>query len=119
MRRLSAKQSLLIVIVLLALAMSIFLRSQGVPFVYAYLTGVSVIALLLYGYAKFQSKRGGFRIPELILHAVALAGGTPGALLGQQVFRHKTTKRSFRVWFSLIALLQLLGIGLYLLYTHR
>lgn len=119
MHKFSATQCLLVIVVLLALAMSTFLWSRGVPPLFAYLIGISAVALLLYGYDKSQSKRGGFRVPEFVLQVVALAGGTPGAFLGQQVFRHKTSKRSFRVGFALIVLLQLVGIGLYLVYAHR
>ena len=102
---------------LLALGISIILWYQGLPILYAYLIGISIIAFLFYGYDKYQSMHSGFRIPEITLHAIALAGGTPGALLGQQVFRHKTSKPSFRLWFCLIALAQFIGIGLYL--KHR
>jgi uncharacterized membrane protein YsdA (DUF1294 family) len=64
------------------------------------------MALLLYGYDKRQAVAGGRRIPELVLHAAALFGGSPGALLGQGLFRHKTYKRRFRVVFTAIVLLQ-------------
>jgi len=46
----------------------------------------------LYGYDKAQSKNGGWRVPELVLHVLALAGGFPGGWLGKVVFRHKTKK---------------------------
>jgi uncharacterized membrane protein YsdA (DUF1294 family) len=103
----------------LALGVSIFLWYQGLPILYAYLIGISVIALLFYGYDKYQARHHGFRVPEIILHAITLAGGTPGALLGQQVFRHKTSKRSFRVWFYLIVLVQVIGIMLCLAYIRH
>ncbi len=48
------------------------------------------------------------------LHAIAFLGGTPGALIGQKVFRHKTIKRSFRLVFWLRALLQAGLVGLWL-----
>ncbi|KPZ15695.1 putative family protein [Pseudomonas syringae pv. viburni] len=47
---------------------------------------------------------GGQRTPENVLHTVELLGGWPGALLAQQVFRHKTRKVSFQVVFWLIVL---------------
>jgi uncharacterized membrane protein YsdA (DUF1294 family) len=119
MRNLSAKRSLLILAALLVLGVSIFLWYQGLPILYAYLIGISIIALLFYGYDKYQSTHHGFRVPEIILHAITLAGGTPGALLGQQVFRHKTSKRSFRVWFYLIVLVQVIGIMLCLAYIRH
>jgi uncharacterized membrane protein YsdA (DUF1294 family) len=66
---------------------------------------VSVIAFLLYWRDKRQAREDGWRTPENILHAVELAGGWPGALIAQQVFRHKTRKVSYQVAFWLIVLL--------------
>jgi uncharacterized membrane protein YsdA (DUF1294 family) len=71
-----------------------------------YLIAVSVITFLFYGYDKFQARRNGTRIPELVLHLLALAGGTIGAFLGQILFRHKTKKWQFRLVFILTALVQ-------------
>jgi uncharacterized membrane protein YsdA (DUF1294 family) len=39
------------------------------------------------------------RTLENVLQVCALLGGWPGALLAQQVFRHKSSKRSFQVVF--------------------
>ena len=57
----------------------------------------SLAAFVLYGWDKRQARRDGRRIPEKTLHRLALAGGWPGAVLGQQFFRHKTQKFSFRL----------------------
>ena len=62
----------------------------------------SVVAFILYGYDKQQARHGRWRAPEKLLHGVELLGGWPGALVAQQVFRHKTRKVSFQVWFWLI-----------------
>ena len=40
---------------------------------------------------------GGWRIPELVLHALALIGGVLGAWAGRVVFRHKTQHPMFLV----------------------
>jgi len=73
---------------------------------YAYLMSVSVTAFLFYGYDKRQSLRSGWRIPEVVLHLLALVGGSPGALAGQIFFRHKTRKLKFRIVFAAIVILQ-------------
>ena len=78
--------------------------------VYAYLVGINVITFLFYGYDKRQSLKNTGRIPEITLHLLALLGGTPGALLGQLAFRHKTKKLSFRIVFFAIVLIQA-GLG--------
>ena len=62
----------------------------------------SGVAFVLYAYDKQQARHGRWRTPEKVLHGVELLGGWPGALVAQQVFRHKTRKVSFQVWFWLI-----------------
>ncbi|HCS43968.1 MAG TPA: DUF1294 domain-containing protein [Pseudomonas sp.] len=66
---------------------------------------VSVLAFLLYWSDKRKARLDSWRTPENVLHAVELAGGWPGALLAQQVFRHKTRKLSFQLLFWMIVLL--------------
>lgn len=62
--------------------------------------------LLLYGVDKFQAMREGRRIPERILHLTALLGGSLGALIGMELFRHKTRKTSFQFILALLILAQ-------------
>ncbi|MCJ8207595.1 DUF1294 domain-containing protein [Pseudomonas sp. RGM2987] len=66
---------------------------------------VSAVAFLLYWNDKRKARADAWRTPENVLHAVELAGGWPGALLAQQVFRHKTRKVSFQMVFWFIVLL--------------
>jgi uncharacterized membrane protein YsdA (DUF1294 family) len=48
----------------------------------------------MYGIDKTQAKREGGRIPNAILHMMALIGGFVGALFGRIVFKHKSNIRS-------------------------
>lgn len=66
---------------------------------------VSGVAFLLYWSDKRKARADAWRTPENVLHALELAGGWPGALLAQQLFRHKTRKVSFQVVFWFIVLL--------------
>nr|WP_180206452.1 DUF1294 domain-containing protein [Pseudomonas sp. SbOxS1]NYU06692.1 DUF1294 domain-containing protein [Pseudomonas sp. SbOxS1] len=66
---------------------------------------VSVLAFLLYWSDKRKARFDHWRTPENVLHALEFAGGWPGALLAQQVFRHKTRKVSFQLVFWIIVLL--------------
>lgn len=59
----------------------------------------SVTSFVLYAHDKAAARRGAWRTPEVALHLVSLAGGWPGALLGQRVFHHKTCKQPFRTIF--------------------
>jgi len=65
---------------------------------------ISIITFVAYGYDKRASLRGDDRVSERTLHLLALCGGWPGALAGQQIFRHKNRKTSFQVCFWLTVL---------------
>jgi uncharacterized membrane protein YsdA (DUF1294 family) len=73
---------------------------------WSYLLTLTVTTFLFYGYDKFQAIHQNGRIPEVILHLLALAGGTAGAFAGQLVFRHKTRKSKFKAVFVAIIVLQ-------------
>ncbi|HEF4759950.1 TPA: DUF1294 domain-containing protein [Pseudomonas putida] len=80
---------------------------------------VSVLAFLLYWSDKRKARADHWRTPENVLHALEFAGGWPGALLAQQVFRHKTRKVSFQLVFWLIVLLhQVFWIDMLFLGAH-
>lgn len=60
----------------------------------------SVLALLLFGYDKWQAgRKGGPRVAEFTLCLVSAIGGWPGGLLGLMLFRHKSAKPSFQIKF--------------------
>lgn len=65
----------------------------------------SLLAFFLYWSDKRKARDEVWRTPEKVLHAIELLGGWPGALIAQQVFRHKTRKISFQLVFWLIVLL--------------
>lgn len=85
-------------------SMSLWLRGVSVVPLAAYGV-VSLLAFLLYWSDKRKARADHWRTPENVLHAVELAGGWPGALLAQQLFRHKTRKVSFQLLFWMIVLL--------------
>nr|WP_221417717.1 DUF1294 domain-containing protein [Microbacterium marinum] len=84
------------------------------PVLYA---GLSVITIAAYGVDKGAARRGRRRVSEQSLVMLGLFGGWPGALIAQQLFRHKTRKRSFRraFWCSVVinvaALIGLIGFA--------
>ncbi|KQX07418.1 MULTISPECIES: DUF1294 domain-containing protein [unclassified Leifsonia] len=78
--------------------------SWGVPtWIWVQYGVMSAIALLMYWRDKRAARTGDRRVPEVTLLALGLFGGWPGAIVAQQVFRHKTTKRSFRTEFWITA----------------
>ena len=72
-------------------------RSLGMTPVLAWVLAWTPSAFFTYGWDKRQARRGGWRVPELFLHALALVGGVIGAWAGRAVFRHKTQKPVFLV----------------------
>jgi uncharacterized membrane protein YsdA (DUF1294 family) len=87
----------------------------------AWLLGVNLTAFGYYAFDKYRARSGGRRVPEIVLHGLALAGGSAGAWLGMRSFRHKTIKGAFRRAFWLIVTFQVLLVGWvsYLLWRHH
>ncbi|MHC4691865.1 MAG: DUF1294 domain-containing protein [Planctomycetota bacterium] len=100
----------IILIVILSFLSSYFIK---INFLYAYLVSINLVTLLFYGYDKYQAGNNGFRIPEIVLHLLALIGGSPGALLGQILFRHKTRKLKFLLVFIMIVIIQVVVIAVW------
>ena len=90
----------------------------GVPLVVlaAYL-GASVITMFAYAFDKAAAVRGDWRAPESTLHFLALVGGWPGALLAQQLLRHKSSKVEFRLVFWATVVINVAAF-VYLLSPH-
>lgn len=102
------KLKLLVLLIVCALplfgSVSMWLREISLVPLAAYGI-VSVLAFFMYWADKRKAQTDAWRTPENILHAVELAGGWPGALIAQQVFRHKTRKVSFQILFWVIVVL--------------
>jgi uncharacterized membrane protein YsdA (DUF1294 family) len=86
----------------------------------AWLVAVNLVTFGYYAFDKARARRGGRRVAEVVLHGLALAGGTAGAYLGMVAYRHKTIKPGFRLIFRLIAALQagLVAALLYRVWAH-
>jgi uncharacterized membrane protein YsdA (DUF1294 family) len=97
----------------------LFARQQRFAWVPAYVVGVNAATFLLYAYDKAVAGRGRLRVPEAVLHALAIVGGTFGGLIGQRLFRHKISKASFQRVFVATALLQVGGIATWIWWSRR
>ncbi len=67
----------------------------------------TLIAFILMGVDKWKAVHESWRIPEKTLFLSAVLGGSPGALAGMYLFRHKTKHRSFTVGMPLILAAQI------------
>lgn len=56
---------------------------------------MNILTFVVYGIDKLKAKHGKWRISELTLLTLALAGGSIGALCGMKVWRHKTKHKKF------------------------
>ena len=75
-----------------------------------YLTAINLLTLLLFLWDKLSALRSGERIPEAVLLFAALFGGSAGALLGMDLFRHKTQSAHFLFGVPMALALNLLGL---------
>lgn len=80
---------------------------------------MSLLSVLLYWRDKSQARSQARRTPEKLLHGVELFGGWPGALLAQQVFRHKTRKVPYQVKFWAIVVVHQAAWAYWLFFQGR
>lgn len=69
------------------------------PALFGVYLSASILAFITYAADKSAARKNARRTSENALHMIALAGGWPGALVAQQVLRHKSKKASFRAVF--------------------
>ena len=72
-----------------------------------YLVFINLLTFAAYGIDKRKAQKNAWRIKESTLLLLAAAGGSVGALLGMQIFRHKTKHPNFTVGVPLILLVQI------------
>lgn len=79
----------------------------------------NLLTLLIYGVDKMAARKAWQRVPETTLLVFGVIGGWPGAILGQQFFRHKTLKQPFRTYFVMSVVLNIIILmAIYFLYYH-
>ena len=76
---------------------------------------INCVAFVMYGVDKYKSIHHKWRIPESTLLLLAVVGGSIGAMLGMQAFRHKTKHLKFKYGVPLIFLAQIVAF----LYVFR
>lgn len=94
-----------VALLLPALAWWLRLAPRWQPWVAGWVGGVSLATFAVYAWDKRRAPEGKGRTPESTLHWLGALGGWPGALLAQQLLRHKTAKRSFQITFWLLVMI--------------
>ena len=72
---------------------------------------LNLTTFVLFYYDKHAAQDRLWRISEGTLLLIALIGGSAGAIVGQQVMRHKTRKEPFRTMLYSIPVLQVIAIA--------
>lgn len=118
-RNLPLKLLILAVLCVLPAVGSLSVLAEGMVWVALAYPLLSLFSFCQYWLDKQSAQKGRWRTPENSLHIAELAGGWPGALVAQQVFRHKTRKASFQlVFWGIVSLHQLFWCD-YLLLNGR
>ena len=94
------------VLVAFAVAYAVTAATHGIPaWVHLLYAGASLLCFAFYAVDKSAARAGRERLPESMLLSLGFVGGWPGAIVAQQLFRHKTVKRLFRLrfWLSVCA----------------
>ena len=79
-----------------------------------YFAIINIVAISVYGWDKLCAIRKWWRVPEMTLLAIALVGGSIGAIVSMRLFRHKTLHLKFKYGLPFILILQIAG----LVYLH-
>lgn len=80
----------------------------------------NVLTFVIYGVDKLAARKDWRRVPEVTLLTLGFVGGWGGAMVGQQLFRHKTQKQPFKTYFiiSMIASILLMA-AIYYFSLHQ
>lgn len=95
---------ILALVIMVALQYMLY-ADLSLHFYIAWLININLTTFLFYWIDKSLAriKKFSFRVPELLLNLMALAGGFLGGWLGRGIFRHKTNVREH--WGMLVVLI--------------
>ncbi len=78
---------------------------------------INFMSFIIMALDKFYAVKGKWRISEMALLSVSVAGGSLGTLIGMLVCKHKTSKAKFRYGVPVIIVVQI-GICMWLAYER-
>lgn len=92
-------------------------KTTVVVVVAAVIVIMNIVSFSLMGCDKRCARQGKWRVPEKTLFLATACFGGLGGVLGMKVFHHKTQHWYFKVFFSVLLVIQVvLGVGMYYLF---
>ena len=79
---------------------------------------INITTFAAYGIDKRAAKRGKWRISENNLHTLEFLGGWLGAYVAQKIYRHKTSKTSYRRMYKLMIVMEFAAVYVILKLLH-
>lgn len=79
------------------------------PIIFYCFLALNLLTFIIYGIDKLKAKNAKWRISEATLILLAFIGGSIGAWLGLQVWRHKTQHKKFYIGIPVILILQVVA----------
>ena len=73
-----------------------------------YLVAINLVGFIAMFNDKQRAIHNKWRIPEKTLFIIAIIGGSLGAILGMELFRHKTKHLKFKYGFPLLLIIQIM-----------
>lgn len=84
-----------------------------------YLVVINIATFIVYGVDKSKSKKKKWRISEKTLILLAVVGGSIGAILGMNIFRHKTKHLKFSIGVPVIIALQIVVAVVFICFKDK
>ncbi len=110
-RRKKGSFSLLVAALFIAIVVVTVLVGKVSPLILALYLVASLLTFVAYAIDKSAARKGAWRTQESTLHFLSLIGGWPGALVAQQVLRHKSRKQAFQSVFWTTVLLNCIAFA--------
>ena len=111
----------ILVIPIFYLILFYFTQIKGVElYIIPYYVLVSAFTYYMYSEDKDFAQNGNWRISESTLHFLSIFGGWTGAIIAQNILKHKSSKTSFKIIFFITILLNISFLFiLYNFYSFR
>lgn len=110
-RRKKGSFSLFVAAFFIAIVAVTALVGRVSPLILALYLVASLLTFIAYAIDKSAARKGAWRTQESTFHFLSLLGGWPGALVAQQVLRHKSRKQAFQLVFWITVLLNCIAFA--------